>query len=121
MPGKHASNWKFKTLEERARISARKSNQANNYFPRRFVFFGPRVVPLETFLLAQARTHQRFDKARKHWTLTADDMRRGIERRNRSLEKAGVYINDLKGRLSTMFIDGIAVAEVRRVDIQRKR
>jgi hypothetical protein len=118
MPGKHAGSWKRKTLEERARISARKSNQANDYFPRRFVFFGPRVVPLETFILAQARTHQRFDKARKHWSLTALSMHRGIERRNASLGKAAAYIKELKARLGpTVLINGEKVSPEARIEI----
>lgn len=91
-------SWRRYPLEVRAKLSAERQDQSR--WPRRWILFGPRVVPLETFLLSQARTHRRHDKARKHWQVTVENLMRGKRRRDVSLAKAHAYIQDLKARLN---------------------
>lgn len=95
-------SWKRKPLEERARISVRRRNEFNEHWPRRFFFFGPRVVPLEVFILALAKTHRSRDKGYARMNTLIASLHRGIQRRNKSGEKAGAYIKDLKLRVALL-------------------
>jgi hypothetical protein len=89
-------SWSRYSLEVRAKLSAER--QDHGHWPRQWVLFGPRVVPLEVFLLSQARSHQSFDKARKRWLERIQVLERGIRRRNASMAEADEYIKALKVR-----------------------
>lgn len=65
-------------------------------WPRRFILFGPRMVPLETFLLSEAKTHHSMQKIINRLEGTIGRYKAMVARRERSLQKAHVYIQDLK-------------------------
>ncbi len=92
-------SWQRYPLERRAKLSAER--QDHSRWQRRWVLFGPRVVPLETFLLSQMRTHQKFDKTHARLLLKVAMLERGIHRRNASMAKAHEYIQALKDRVAS--------------------
>lgn len=96
MPSGHAGSWKAKALEDRARISARQRNQANKHWPRRWVLFGPRVVPLEAYLLLQMKMARGWQQDRTGFLAMIHRLEAGIKRRNESMGKAHHYIQALK-------------------------
>lgn len=96
MPGGHAGNWRSKPLEERARISVRKDTQANRHWPRRWVLFGPRVVPLEAYRLLEMKMGQTLQQDHDGFLKTIHRLEAGIKRRNESMSKAHHYIQALK-------------------------
>jgi len=92
----HKGGWRAR-LEARAARAAAKP--AMRRFPRRFIFFGPRIVPLETFLRSEAMTHRNLQKDINRLATELHKAERRLERRKRSLEKGHEYIQLLKAKL----------------------
>jgi len=88
-------------LPLRAKRAARDESQSNRRYPRRFIFFGPRMVTLEEHLLSQARTHHSMQKRINVLLHTISFYKGVVARRELSLGKAHRYIQDLKNNGAT--------------------
>jgi len=92
-------SWKRKPLEARAVISAQREHMS---WPGGKTLDGIRVVSLEAFLLALAKTHQRMSAERKRYQEAIAGLNHRLEtfRAQRANDKA--FIEQLQARIAEL-------------------
>ena len=92
-------SWKRKPLEERAKVSATRERMS---WPGQMMLDDERVVSLEAFLLALAKTHRQSSKERKRYKAYIAGLNHRLEtfKAQRANDKA--YIESLQLRLAEM-------------------
>lgn len=90
-------------------------------WPRRWILFGPRMIPVLVYIRSQARLHSNLQKKVNRAMGEKIQAERRLARRIRLAEKTQSYIVDMKRRIQEGADAGMTIAEWLEQDRARAR
>lgn len=92
-------SWKRKPLEARASVSAAREVMS---WPGMRTVEGERIVSLEAFLLALAKTHQRTSKERARYKIVVEGLNHRLETFKAQRANDSAYIENLRAQITDL-------------------